>query len=157
MSDSPDVTSGPQTRHLTVDENSVGQRLDNYLVREMRGVPRSRLHRALRKGEVRVNKGRVRADYRLVEGDVVRLPPLRQATLVEQAAIPQRRFNELSRRVVHEDDSLLTSVLLFPFLLEIFICKCTCKQSYFSLQRLIVFCRLRFCFVVWLHSPSAIP
>ena len=107
MSDSPDVTSGPQTRHLTVDENSVGQRLDNYLVREMRGVPRSRLHRALRKGEVRVNKGRVRADYRLVEGDVVRLPPLRQATVAEQAAIPQRRFNELSGRVIHEDDSLL--------------------------------------------------
>jgi len=107
MSDSSDRGSGRQTRHCTVDENAAGQRLDNYLVREMRGVPRSRLYKALRKGEVRVNKGRVRADYRLVEGDVVRIPPLHQAEAREQATIPQQRFKQLSGQIVYEDDILL--------------------------------------------------
>ena len=67
MSDSKQ--SRPVVRHITVDENSSGQRLDNFLNRELKGVPRTRLYKALRKGEIRVNKGRVKADYRLVAGD----------------------------------------------------------------------------------------
>ena len=61
----PDSSGISPVRFVTIGENASGQRLDNFLIRELKGVPRTRLYRALRKGEVRVNKGRVRADYRL--------------------------------------------------------------------------------------------
>ncbi|MGB1140670.1 MAG: S4 domain-containing protein, partial [Halioglobus sp.] len=73
-----DSETSPGVRFLTVDEEASGQRLDNFLSRHLKGVPRARLYRALRKGEVRVNKGRVKPEYRLVAGDLVRLPPLHQ-------------------------------------------------------------------------------
>ena len=107
MPASPDPDSGSRVRHLTVDEASSGQRLDNFLVREMKGVPRTRLYRALRKGEVRVNKGRVRADYRLAPGDVVRLPPLHQPAASDPPRIPRSRVEQLSQRIILEDDDLL--------------------------------------------------
>ncbi len=94
-------------RHLTVHEDDSGQRLDNFLLRELKGVPRARLYRAVRKGEVRVNKGRVRADYRLVAGDIVRIPPLRQPAPGDVPAVPARLAKDLERRVVHEDDDIL--------------------------------------------------
>ncbi|CAA0119605.1 Ribosomal large subunit pseudouridine synthase C [Halioglobus japonicus] len=92
---------------MTVDDNAAGQRLDNYLLREMKGVPRTRLYRALRKGEVRVNKGRVRADYRLAIGDVVRIPPLHQPEPSAQPHIPRQQTEQLVSRIIHEDDGLL--------------------------------------------------
>ena len=107
MSNSPDNNSPRQVRYLTVDENSSGQRLDNYLVRVLKGVPRGRLYRALRKGEVRVNKGRVRADYRLVTGDLVRIPPLYQPDPSDLAIIPRQQVEQLAKRIVYEDDNLL--------------------------------------------------
>lgn len=107
MPDSSNSESVPRVRHLTVDEHSSGQRLDNYLLRELKGVPRTRLYRALRKGEVRVNKGRVKANYRLVAGDLVRIPPLRQPAPSEPAVVPRRRLDELARQIVYEDDRLL--------------------------------------------------
>lgn len=94
-------------RHLTVDENSSGQRLDNFLNRELKGVPRTRLYKALRKGEIRVNKGRVKADYRLVTGDLVRIPPLRLPTPSDPPTIPRYWAEQLEQRVVYEDGSLL--------------------------------------------------
>jgi 23S rRNA pseudouridine955/2504/2580 synthase len=100
-------TQGSGVRYLTVDEDSSGQRLDNYLVRELKGVPRTRLYRALRKGEIRVNKGRVRADYRLVAGDQVRIPPLRQPSPTEPPTVPRYWSEQLRQRVVHEDGDLL--------------------------------------------------
>jgi 23S rRNA pseudouridine955/2504/2580 synthase len=100
-------TQGSGVRYLTVDEDSSGQRLDNYLVRELKGVPRTRLYRALRKGEIRVNKGRVRADYRLVAGDQVRIPPLRQPLPTEPPTVPRYWSEQLRQRVVHEDGDLL--------------------------------------------------
>jgi 23S rRNA pseudouridine955/2504/2580 synthase len=106
MADSPQK-SGPQVRYATVDENSAGQRLDNFLVRELKGIPRSRLYRALRKGEVRVNKGRVRADYRLVLGDLVRIPPLSQPEPSSIALVPHHQMARLSESIVFEDDNLL--------------------------------------------------
>ena len=96
-----------QTRHLTVDDNAAGQRLDNYLVRELKGVPRARLYRALRKGEVRVNKGRVRADYRLALGDLVRIPPLQHNSPDNPIRIPAHQFESLAQRIVYEDDQLM--------------------------------------------------
>lgn len=64
-------------QHLTVSEEEAGQRLDNYLLRCLKGAPRSLIYRVIRKGEVRVNKGRVRPDRKLEAGDVLRIPPMR--------------------------------------------------------------------------------
>ena len=61
---------------VTVDEDNHGQRLDNFLLARLRGVPRSIIYRIVRKGEVRVNKGRVKPDTRLATGDQVRIPPV---------------------------------------------------------------------------------
>ena len=66
-----------EVRFLTVDEDSAGQRLDNYLFRHLKGVPKTHVYRIIRSGEVRVNKGRAAADTRVSKGDVVRLPPVR--------------------------------------------------------------------------------
>ena len=61
----------------TITEQEAGQRIDNFLMRHFKSVPRSRVYRLLRKGEVRVNKKRVDAEYRMAAGDEVRLPPVR--------------------------------------------------------------------------------
>ncbi|MCB1689997.1 MAG: 23S rRNA pseudouridine(955/2504/2580) synthase RluC [Halioglobus sp.] len=92
---------------MTVGDEAAGQRLDNYLIREMKGVPRTRLYKALRKGEVRVNKGRVRADYRLALGDVVRLPPLHQPEPSAAPRISHQQAEQVERQILHEDDNLL--------------------------------------------------
>ncbi len=100
-------TDTPRVRHCVVDERSDGQRLDNFLIREMQGVPRTRLYRALRKGEIRVNKGRVKAAYRLSAGDIVRLPPLHQSAPKEAAIVPYYWSEQLRGRVVLRDEHLL--------------------------------------------------
>ena len=105
MSDSEQAR--PSVRHLTVDEDSSGQRLDNFLTRELKGVPRTRLYKALRKGEIRVNKGRVRADYRLVAGDRVRIPPLRTPAPSDPPTVPRYWSEQLEQRIVYEDGGLL--------------------------------------------------
>lgn len=71
------VEDRPSVRLATVDTEESGQRIDNYLMRVLKGVPRSHIYRILRKGEVRVNKGRVRPQYKLAAGDLVRIPPVR--------------------------------------------------------------------------------
>src|SRR2546421_2647121 len=71
---------------LTVDADSAGQRVDNFLARVLKGVPKSHLYRILHTGKVRVNKGRVRAETRLAAGDVVRVPPVRRS---ERASLPK--------------------------------------------------------------------
>ncbi len=93
--------------NLSVGEDSAGQRLDNFLVRNLKGVPKTRLYRALRKGEIRVNKGRVKADYRLAAGDSVRIPPLRRPSPSEPTPLPRYWVQQIGLRVVYEDDSLL--------------------------------------------------
>ena len=95
----------PQVRSVVVDEESAGQRLDNFLIRHLKGVPKTHVYRIIRSGEVRVNKGRAGADTRVVAGDVVRVPPVRTsekaAQKVEMPA-PGREFPLLM-----EDESLL--------------------------------------------------
>ena len=71
------MASTPQVRHYTVDDESAGQRLDNFLLRELKGVPKTHVYRIIRSGEVRINKGRAQADTRLQSGDLVRVPPIR--------------------------------------------------------------------------------
>jgi len=91
----------PQVQKLTVDEGSAGQRLDNYLIRVLKGVPKTHVYRVIRSGEVRVNKGRAQADTRIELGDVVRIPPVRVADKPLNNA-PAREFP-----IVFEDDHLI--------------------------------------------------
>ncbi|MGE5118312.1 MAG: RluA family pseudouridine synthase [Betaproteobacteria bacterium] len=88
-------------RRLTVDENAAGQRLDNFLLRTLKGVPKTHVYRVIRSGEVRVNRGRAQADTRLAAGDEVRVPPVRTAEPRVDAA-PPREFP-----VVWEDEQLI--------------------------------------------------
>src|SRR5690606_2494880 len=69
----------PGVRHVEVDAARAGQRLDNYLLGQLKGVPKSRVYRLLRRGEVRVNGGRAGPEYRVRAGDRIRLPPVRLA------------------------------------------------------------------------------
>ena len=69
----------PEVQFLVVDEESDGQRLDNWLMRHLKGAPKTLVYRIIRSGEVRVNKGRASADTRVMTGDQVRVPPLRLA------------------------------------------------------------------------------
>jgi 23S rRNA pseudouridine955/2504/2580 synthase len=76
----------PQATLVTVDEDYAGQRLDNFLIRQLKGVPKTHVYRIIRSGEVRINKGRAQADTRVEAGDVVRLPPVRTSERAEQKA-----------------------------------------------------------------------
>jgi 23S rRNA pseudouridine955/2504/2580 synthase len=87
---------------LEVGEESEGQRIDNFLLRIAKGVPKSHIYRVLRSGEVRVNKGRVQAEYRVKPGDRVRVPPMRTAERPAQAAVPAREFE-----IAFEDEALI--------------------------------------------------
>jgi 23S rRNA pseudouridine955/2504/2580 synthase len=89
-----------RARVVEVGEESAAQRIDNFLLRQLKGVPKSHVYRVLRSGQVRVNSGRVGPDYRLQQGDRVRLPPVRMSTTVKTA-----RPAEFP--VVHEDAALL--------------------------------------------------
>ncbi|MBC5768357.1 RluA family pseudouridine synthase [Ramlibacter albus] len=97
--------SAVRARLVTVGEDSAGQRLDNFLIRELKGVPKTHVYRIIRSGEVRVNKGRAGADTRVEEGDVVRVPPVRTSEKAEerlQKPAPARDFP-----VVYEDEHLI--------------------------------------------------
>ena len=96
--------AAPAIRHVRIEEDSAGQRLDNFLVKLLKGVPKTHVYRVIRSGEVRVNKGRVGADTRLALGDDVRVPPIRVSAPAKDSAlpVPPREFP-----VVFEDDWLL--------------------------------------------------
>lgn len=87
---------------LEVGEDGAGQRIDNFLLKRLKGVPKSHIYRILRSGEVRVNKGRAAADRRLELGDSVRVPPVRTAEKENAAPAPARDFS-----VVYEDEALI--------------------------------------------------
>ena len=95
-----------QVRFIEVAEVYAGQRLDNFLLRELKGVPKTRIYKALRKGEIRVNKGRVRGDYRVCDGDQVRIPPLRVAQQDTSTAVPRRWLGLLQDHLLYEDAGL---------------------------------------------------
>jgi 23S rRNA pseudouridine955/2504/2580 synthase len=98
-------TPTPSVKTLTVDEDSAGQRLDNFLMRHLKGVPKTHVYRIIRSGEVRVNKGRASAEQRVEAGDVVRLPPVRVSAQVQakaDAPAPAREFP-----VLMEDEAMM--------------------------------------------------
>lgn len=94
-----------EVRFMTVDEESAGQRLDNFLFRQLKGVPKTHVYRIIRSGEVRINKGRAQADTRIAAGDVLRLPPVRVAARSEEGATPPAPAREFP--LLYEDDALL--------------------------------------------------
>ena len=97
--------SQPAVKRLVVDEESAGQRLDNFLMRHLKGVPKTHVYRIIRSGEVRINKGRCSADSRVQTGDEVRVPPVRVSEKVAEKAArpaPAREFPPLL-----EDEHLL--------------------------------------------------
>ena len=91
----------PQVKLVTIGEEDAGQRIDNYLLRMLKGVPKSHVYRVLRSGEVRVNRGRVDQTYRLTQGDVIRVPPVRLPQRDEKI-VPGAEF-----RIILEDEHLL--------------------------------------------------
>ncbi len=96
------AVEAPRVRKLIIDEASAGQRLDNFLLRCLKGVPKTHVYRIVRSGEVRINGGRAGADTRLALGDEVRLPPVRVAERSDTRPAPAQEFP-----VLFEDDHLL--------------------------------------------------
>jgi 23S rRNA pseudouridine955/2504/2580 synthase len=97
----------PRARYVDATAEEAGQRLDNFLMRELRDVPRSLVYRVIRSGEVRVNAGRARPDYRLKDGDRVRIPPVRQDA-GRQKGTPSRSLREfVSAARIYEDEHLI--------------------------------------------------
>lgn len=90
-----------QVQLVTISDEEAGQRIDNFLLRVCKGVPKSHIYRVLRSGEVRVNKGRIDQTYRLEEGDIVRIPPVRMAEKSTQT-VPGAEF-----KILLEDNHLL--------------------------------------------------
>ncbi len=105
----PSAPSAEASATLTIDEAHVGQRLDNYLTSVLKGVPKSHVYRIVRSGEVRVNKGRADVDYRLLDGDLVRIPPIRLATPStgepNEAKMAEKARQSLS--LLFEDDAII--------------------------------------------------
>lgn len=92
---------------VCVEPGFGGQRIDNFLLRILKGVPRSYIYRILRRGEVRVNKGRKKAGYRLQEGDIVRIPPVRMAEEEATPSVGKRQLEQLEQSIIYEDERLL--------------------------------------------------
>jgi 23S rRNA pseudouridine955/2504/2580 synthase len=93
-------------RHAEIDGDRAGQRLDNFLLGELKGVPRSHVYRLIRSGQVRVNSGRTTPSYRLQAGDRVRVPPVGQRPTVAPVATPDR-LEWLAERIIYEDARIL--------------------------------------------------
>lgn len=93
--------------YLEIGPEQAGQRLDNFLIRHLKGVPKSRIYNLLRKGEVRINKGRVKPDTRIKEGDIVRVAPIRTAERGSSQLPGQQLKRYLAENILFEDEGLL--------------------------------------------------
>lgn len=102
----PQPSSPRKAYFVEVDAEHAGQRVDNFLITHLKGVPKTHVYRIIRKGEVRVNKGRVKQTTRLQQGDSVRIPPIRQSS-DQQADLDGSRYAFLSKAVLFEDEALL--------------------------------------------------
>ncbi len=97
----------PKVRFVEIFEEDSGQRLDNFLITKLKGVPKTRIYRIIRKGEVRVNKGRIDNKYRLKAGDVVRIPPVRVAERNKDIDLQPTLKSSLENDIIYEDDVML--------------------------------------------------
>jgi 23S rRNA pseudouridine955/2504/2580 synthase len=91
---------------VEIDEDNQFQRIDNFLTSKLKGVPKSMIYRIVRKGEVRVNKKRVKPEYKLAIGDIVRIPPVRTA-VKEQNNVNLNRVSTLESHIIFEDDRII--------------------------------------------------
>ncbi|MDX1748953.1 MAG: 23S rRNA pseudouridine(955/2504/2580) synthase RluC [Methylophaga sp.] len=105
MANSPPAP--PSVQFIDIRADQAGQRIDNFLITLEKGVPKSRIYRALRKGEVRVNKGRIKQTYRLQAGDQVRVPPLRVSEKVVITELSDSLTDALENAILMEDDDIL--------------------------------------------------
>ena len=96
-----------QVMILSIDADQAGQRLDNFLIALLKGVPKSKIYNVIRKGEVRVNKGRIKPEYKLMAGDSVRVPPIRTAEAGTVAKASNQMMSLLAKSIVYEDEGLL--------------------------------------------------
>ncbi len=99
--------SSPSVRYETIDADQAGQRLDNFLLAQLKGAPKSLIYRIIRKGEVRINKGRAKPLQKIRTGDVVRIPPVSLETRAASAAPSQGLIDVLHERVLWNDDSFM--------------------------------------------------
>ncbi|EDK28441.1 23S rRNA ribosomal pseudouridine synthase [Vibrionales bacterium SWAT-3] len=98
-----------QVQFVDIDEDMAGQRIDNFLRNQLKNIPKSMIYRIVRKGEVRVNKKRIKAEYKLKAGDLVRIPPVTIEEKVEEN-VPSTKLNkvsELEQCIIYEDDHML--------------------------------------------------
>ena len=104
---SSDKSKTSRVQFIDITAAQAGQRIDNFLLNIEKGVPKSRIYRALRKGEVRVNKGRIKQTYKLQAGDQVRVPPLRTSEKKAPTFVSESLKQVLLTNIVFEDDALL--------------------------------------------------
>ncbi len=101
-------TNPPAVQIVAISADEAGQRIDNFLRTQLKGVPKSMIYRILRKGEVRVNKKRIKPEYKLVAGDEIRIPPVRVAERDEQTVSPKlAKVASLADAILYEDDWIL--------------------------------------------------
>lgn len=96
-----------KVQFIEISTSQAGQRIDNFLLTLEKGVPKSRIYRAIRKGEVRVNKGRIKQTYKIQAGDVIRVPPLRVAERETPTQVSDSLKQQLLQDIIFEDDSML--------------------------------------------------
>ncbi|MEQ5227134.1 23S rRNA pseudouridine(955/2504/2580) synthase RluC [Proteus cibi] len=97
-----------QVQFVTIDGDEAGQRIDNFLLARLKGVPKSMIYRIIRKGEVRVNKGRIKPEYKLNAGDSIRIPPVRVSEKEEVAVSPKLdKVSALANCILYEDEHLM--------------------------------------------------
>lgn len=98
----------PKVQIITISDDKSGQRIDNFLLSYLKGVPKSGIYRIVRKGRVRVNKRRIKAEYKLIPGDLVRIPPIRIANrAVKPLSTKLDKVAILANCILYEDDHLL--------------------------------------------------
>lgn len=104
---SESIQHSPSVQFLEISEDQAGQRLDNFLLRLLKGVPKSYIYRIIRKGEVRINKGRVKADHRLQAGDQLRIPPVRMPAVDDAPKPAEYVVQRLTHAILYEDERIL--------------------------------------------------
>ncbi len=99
--------SYPKVQFVEVQPEEAGQRIDNFLMKKLKGVPKSRIYKMLRKGEVRVNKGRVKAEYKIEAEDSVRIPPVRVSESKTEVPTNLNKVQDLEKAVLYEDERII--------------------------------------------------
>lgn len=100
------MSANNKPKLITITADQAGQRIDNFLLKQLKGVPKSHIYRLLRSGQVRINSGRKKAHYKLTNGDILRLPPVRIAK-AENATVPDAVINLLSNSILFENDNII--------------------------------------------------